>query len=87
MAPVARYTPAADPVPAADPATLRSEVLLRAARNAVALGNLPETLNRFAELVQLAPQNRQARFEYAGLLAQVGRYDDARRELEQLVAY
>src|SRR5271168_368504 len=72
--------------PGVEPTALRSEVLLRAARNAVALGNLNEALARFAELVQLAPHDRQARFEYAGLLAQVGRYGDARRELERLVA-
>src|ERR1700733_4669106 len=75
-----------DAPPESDPATLRSQVLLRAARNAVSLGNLPEALARFAELVQLAPHGQQARFEYAGLLAQVGRYEDARRELEKLVA-
>ncbi len=50
------------------------------------MGNLPEALTRFAELLRLDPRDRQARFEYAGLLAQVGRFDDARHELEQLVA-
>ena len=44
---------------------LRAEILLRAARNSIALGDIPEALSRFEKLLQLTPDNYQARFEYA----------------------
>ena len=71
--------------PRAAPRVGRNEVLLRAARNAVASGDLNQALLRFEELLQQMPEEREARYEYAGLLAQVGRLDDAREQLELLV--
>lgn len=65
---------------------LRAEILLRAARNSLALGDIPEALSRFEKLLQLTPDNYQARFEYAGLLLQADRLADGRRQLERLVA-
>ncbi len=67
------------------PERMRIDLLLRAARNAVALHDIPEALSRFEELLELAPQDHQARFEYAGLLLQAERYPQARKQLEILV--
>ncbi len=61
-------------------------ILLRAARNSVALGDFPTAISRFAELLHLTPGDHQARFEYAGLLMQADRLSEGRRELERLVA-
>ena len=55
----------------------RVDLLLRAARNAVALHDIPEVLSRFEELLELASQNHQARSEYVGLLLQAERYPQA----------
>jgi len=65
---------------------MQAEILLRAARNSVSLGDIPEALSRLETLLQLEPRDDQARYEYAGLLLQAGRLLDGRRELEQLVA-
>src|SRR4051812_48752106 len=50
----------------------QSEILLRAARNSVAMGDLAEAFSRFERLLDLTPSDAQARFEYAGLLMQAG---------------
>ncbi len=63
----------------------RSEILLRAARNAVKLGNRTEALARFEELLQLDPSQQQARSEYAGLLMQDQRLKEAQTQLNLLV--
>ncbi len=63
-----------------------AEVHLRAARNSVALGDIPEALARFDDYLRLAPDDRPARFEYVGLLMQSQRLPDAQRQLERLVA-
>jgi tetratricopeptide (TPR) repeat protein len=74
------------PATDANPAVARhAEILRRAARNSVALGDLPEALARFEKLLQLTPRDYGARFEYVGLLLQAGRLSDGRRQLEQLV--
>lgn len=62
------------------------EVHLRAARNSVAMGNIPEALGRFEQYLRLVPTNHAARFEYAGLLLQARQLTEASRQLEQLVA-
>ncbi len=63
----------------------QAEILLRAARNSVAMGNIPEALARFEKLLLLEPREYEARSEYAGLLLQAGRLSDGRRQLERLV--
>jgi len=63
----------------------QAEILLHAARNAVAMGNLAEALTRFEMLLDLTPGDDQARFEYAGLLMQAGRLANARVQLERVV--
>ncbi len=67
-------------------ANRRAEILLRAARNSVAMGDLPQALERFDELLRLEPDNEQVRYEYGGLLLQAGRLADGRRQLEHLVS-
>ncbi len=63
-----------------------AEVPLRAARNSVALGNIPEALARFGEYLRLQPDDHAARYEYAGLLLQNRQFADAQKQLERLVA-
>ena len=64
----------------------QAEILLRAARNSVAMGDISEALARFEKLLWLVPRKHEARFEYAGLLLQAGRLSESRRQLERLVA-
>ncbi|HEY4308735.1 MAG TPA: tetratricopeptide repeat protein [Pirellulales bacterium] len=63
-----------------------AEVHLRAARNSVALGNLPEALTRFVEYLRLQPDDHAARYEYAGLLLQQRQFAAAQTQLERLIA-
>jgi len=77
---------AADAATAPEVDPTRASVLLRSARNAVALHDIPVALRRFEELLELAPLDNKIRFEYVGLLLQAERYPEARRQLEMLVA-
>lgn len=63
----------------------RRDILLRSARNAVALGEVETALERFEALLQIDPDLESAREEYAGLLVQADRIDDARAEYAQLI--
>jgi len=74
----------ADPTNAAT--QRQAEILLRAARNSVAMGDLTEALTRFETLLRLTPHADDVRFEYAGLLLQAGKLSAGRRQLERLVA-
>ena len=62
-----------------------AEVQLRAARNSVALGDLPEALARFEEFLKMQPADHPVRYEYAGLLMQNRQFTDAQRQFERLV--
>lgn len=66
-------------------ANQQAGILLRAARNSVAMGDLPAAIARFEQVLRLTPLDYQARFEYAGLLMQAGRLAEARLQLERLV--
>jgi tetratricopeptide (TPR) repeat protein len=79
-------TPSSDGSDPTGIANRRAEILLRSARNAVALGDIPEAVARFDKLLRLTPGDQQARFEYAGLLLRLGRFSDGRQQLERLVA-
>ncbi|MHB1036625.1 MAG: tetratricopeptide repeat protein [Pirellulales bacterium] len=68
-----------------DTEKLRREILFRAARNAVALGDLPEALSRFEALLDAFPEDTTARREYAGILAQARRDTDAILQYETLL--
>jgi tetratricopeptide (TPR) repeat protein len=72
-------------VPTSIPKNQQAEILLRAARNSVAMGNIAEALARFETLLDLTPRDDHARFEYAGLLMQAGRLANARAQLERIV--
>jgi tetratricopeptide (TPR) repeat protein len=78
-------TPQAEPF---DRKTLdpRSIVLLAAARNAVARGELAEAIARFEEYLQLQPADREARKEYAGVLVQAERHKQALEVYKKLIA-
>jgi len=45
------------------------------------LGKQPEALSLFEEAVRLDPHNAQARYQYARLLTQMGKQDEAERQL------
>jgi tetratricopeptide (TPR) repeat protein len=61
-------------------------LLLAAARNAVARGEIVEAIGRFEEYLQIYPDDREVRGEYAGLLVQVDRYKAAVEEYRKLLA-
>lgn len=61
------------------------QVHLRAARNSVAMGNIPEALGRFEQYLRLVPTDHAARYEYAGLLLQARQLPEASVQLEKLV--
>ena len=64
---------------------LDRRILLGAARNAVHLGNLETAAQRFRRLLNLFPDQDQARFEYAGVLFQIDRATEAKQEYERLL--
>ena len=63
---------------------LEDRILLGAARNAVHRGDLKTAVDRFQRLLHVSPDQDQARLEYAGLLSQMGRVAEAKREYEHL---
>lgn len=48
---------------------------------------LPEALDAYGRALELEPQHAQARVNYAVALARAGRRDDARRQLEEVLAH
>ena len=58
--------------------TREQELLLRSARNAVALEQVDEAADLFESYLVLVPTDHEVRTEYAGLLVQKGRLDEAR---------
>ena len=59
----------------------RKEILLLAARNSVNSGRLAQGADRFHKLLNTYPDVVDARVEYAGVLARLGRYDEALQQL------
>ncbi|MFN3150193.1 tetratricopeptide repeat protein [Bremerella sp.] len=57
------------------------QILIQAARNSVALGNLEEAATRFESLLEAFPTEIEGRVEYAGILARLG------RNIESIQAY
>ena len=64
---------------------LDERVLLGAARNAVHRGDLETAEKRFRRLLEMSPDQDQARLEYAGLLSQMDRPAEAKQEYERLL--
>jgi tetratricopeptide (TPR) repeat protein len=64
---------------------LERNILLRAARNALANGELPEAVERFALLLDRFPTDTTARSEYAGILVTLGRYEESIAQFQILV--
>lgn len=62
-------------------AAKRKEVLLLAARNSVNSGRLAQGADRFHKLLNTYPDTEEGRVEYAGVLARLGRYDEALQQL------
>ncbi|MCH2102396.1 MAG: glycosyltransferase [Planctomycetes bacterium] len=62
----------------------RKEVLLLAARNSVNSGRLAQGADRFHKLLNTYPDTEEARVEYAGVLARLGRYDEALQQLSMV---
>ncbi|MEC9048598.1 MAG: tetratricopeptide repeat protein [Planctomycetota bacterium] len=58
--------------------TREQELLLRSARNAVALEQIDEAADLFESYLVLVPTDHEVRTEYAGLLVQKGRLEEAR---------
>ena len=58
--------------------TTEQQLLLRSARNAVALSQIDEAADLFESYLVLLPTDIEVRTEYAGLLVQKGRLDEAR---------
>lgn len=65
--------------------TVSREVYLKAARNAVALGNFQEAIIRFKGLLESYPDDFEAMREYAGLLAQQGQASEAEGIYRRLI--
>lgn len=65
---------------------LRASVLLRAARNAVGLGDISLAIARFEELFAEFPSHLNATSEYVGLLVQAGQLQKAERHLETIIS-
>ena len=61
------------------------EILLRSARNVVALGEGSEAIGTYEELLARDPEHNEARKEYAGLLIQEGRLADASTQYRLLI--
>ncbi|QGJ71212.1 Hypothetical protein PBC10988_29160 [Planctomycetales bacterium 10988] len=73
------------PVPPEIRDNFNRNVLLRAARNAVAIGDLDEALDRFELLLERFPEDIEARSEYAGVAVTAGEFELAVRQYEFLV--
>jgi tetratricopeptide (TPR) repeat protein len=61
------------------------EVLLRSARNAVALGNLEDAAKRYEDLIRQYPRSTAGLKEYAGILVQQRRLLEAVAQYETLI--
>jgi len=61
------------------------EVLLRSARNAVALGNLEDAATRYEDLLRQYPRSTEGLNEYAGILVQERRLLEAVTQYEALI--
>lgn len=84
-----RAPPVQDPADADDPVISPADlphwqVLQRAARNAVGLGDLKTAISRFEEMLRLVPDDHATRFEYTGLLIQTDRLTEAEAQLQKL---
>lgn len=58
--------------------TAEQELLLRSARNAIALNQIAEASDLFESYLVQLPTDQDVRAEYAGVLVQTGKLDDAR---------
>jgi len=63
------------------------EILIQAARNSVALGNLEEAASRFESLLESFPTEVEGRIEYAGILARLGRNAEAIQAYRTVLQY
>ena len=70
-----------DPTP---PRTDEQELLLRSARNAVALENWSEGISLFGSYLLQVPNDHAVRMEYAGLLVHEGQLSRAREAFEEI---
>ncbi|WP_145076023.1 tetratricopeptide repeat protein [Aureliella helgolandensis] len=73
------------PKPENPASSLRRDVLVESARNAVALQDLELASQRFENLLIEFPAFEEARSEYVGILSQRGLWADAQVQLEQLL--
>ncbi|WP_158264942.1 tetratricopeptide repeat protein [Blastopirellula marina] len=64
---------------------LQRQVLLEAARNAVALGDLKVAAERFATLLKNYPHDLEGRLEYAGILLRLDRKQEAIANYRQVL--
>ncbi|MDE0903891.1 MAG: tetratricopeptide repeat protein [Planctomycetota bacterium] len=65
--------------------TPEQELLLRSARNALALGHLGEALDLFDSYLLQLPDDQEVRIEYAGLLVREGKLAGAREMYEEAI--
>ena len=65
--------------------TSEQELLLRSARNALALGHLGEALDLFDSYLLQLPDDQEVRIEYAGLLVREGKLPRAREMYEEAI--
>lgn len=76
----------AQPEPAEpEPTPLERDILLRAANNAVALGNLEEAVRRYQELLEQFPKDVEARRLMAGVMIQLERLEAAAEQYRLLI--
>ncbi len=64
--------------------TSEQELLLRSARNSVALENFPEGISLFESYLLQVPNDHTVRMEYAGVLVNEGRLSQAREAFEEV---
>lgn len=89
--PIAEEIPPSNPIrrpSATDPNVsndLQKQVLLEAARNAVALGDLKVAAERFETLLRGYPHDEEGRLEYAGILLRLNRKQDAIANYRQVL--
>ncbi|RCS49455.1 hypothetical protein DTL42_13090 [Bremerella cremea] len=89
--PIAEEIPPSKPIrlpQGADPNisnNLQRQVLLEAARNAVALGDLKVAAQRFETLLKSYPHDMEGRLEYAGILLRLDRQQEAIANYRQVL--
>ncbi len=63
------------------------QILIQAARNSVALGNLEDAAERFESLLEAFPAEVEGRIEYAGILARLDRVAEAIQTYRAVLQY